>query len=784
MRCASILLVVCVLLAGQFVPALADARVFSGRTYAAMPSSITLELIPPEYGPCGDVSINGYVAANPGSVTGMSWDWGDGIVSDSWFPASHHYVTNGSRTVAVTAYADTGETRTETSAVVIANATGAGCDLVLHLHPPTVFLLGGNVTQPLRLEIRDADGRLVSPIGRQAIFTSTQASLVQVNAAGIVSGTGFGEAEIQASVQGVARPAKARVILGRFRVAPPILLLSPVDQPTGALTIHALNADGTPVDLGSHAIGFTGGSFVASVDAGGAVTAHAPPVSFGDSPYFDAHLDDRSGDNAAFTRVTTNTLGLTVHQYDGTFTSLRVADQVGPYPFASLMTTLQAVTVSDDVYRLQQRLTGVTPFRGDTQYFVMDPGYEDGTVPCGISGNPVRLGIAVDSLNSCVGGTDWLHWGVMYHEMGHNFMIQEPFSNLVLGMPDEGTYMEGMASMLAIHAMDTMLDNPGAYGLGTATIENLSRSSIPLTPAFARDIFFAELAAYEANPDYANLFTADVLDGILVKLHDLYGHAFFYRSLSLFAANDGWNDLHPVTHGERLAVLVAAFSAAARADLLPRFRDTWGFPVDQAYYAQVYPAIERMVARRDPAGDAGRDRLAPLGQSVTLDDAYSFDWEQDALSLTWQVVTRPAGSTAALSDPTALHPSFQPDRLGHYLLSLTADDGLIVGASDTVTVTACSLAAPQVSISSSGFDVVLGWTDQFADYEVYEHDTNPYFTPAAGNLIGTGHGSFRHRNALAPPAVSRYYFVKAICGGEASSAHVGAFSFSLTPGSP
>ena len=293
MRYASFSLAVCLLLASGFSSAVADDHLLSIGVSGAMltsaaPQSIDLDLGAPEYSPCGDVSINGYVGTDQGSVTRMSWDWGDGVVADSWFPAVHHYATDGTYTVAVTAYTNMGETGTATTTVIIANATSADCDLILRLHPPSLLLRDGVVSQSLHLEIRDATGQLISPIGHQAIFTSTNPSLVQVNAAGLVTGSGFGEAEIQASVQGVARPAKARVILGRFRVTPSILLLSLASQPTGALAINVSNADGTPVNLGSHTTGFTGGTYVASVNAGGTVTAHAPPVNFGDSPYFDA----------------------------------------------------------------------------------------------------------------------------------------------------------------------------------------------------------------------------------------------------------------------------------------------------------------------------------------------------------------------------------------------------------------------------------------------------------------------------------------------------------------
>ena len=158
------------------------------------------------------------------------------------------------------------------------------------------------------------------------------------------------------------------------------------------------------------------------------------------------------------------------------------------------------------------------------QYLVVDPGYDsDGTAPCGLSGNPLRLGTGVDNLRSCFGGTDWIQWGIIAHEMGHNFMNQIPFQNFLAGLPNQGTYSEGITTMLGIYAIDELVAHPEQYGLTTSTVNNLSRRHIPLTPNFARSIFYNKLAVYEQNRDYVNDFDADILDGIMTKLHDEYG---------------------------------------------------------------------------------------------------------------------------------------------------------------------------------------------------------------------------------------------------------------------
>jgi len=70
---------------------------------------------------------------------------------------------------------------------------------------------------------------------------------------------------------------------------------------------------------------------------------------------------------------------------------------------------------------------------------------------------------------------------------------------------------------------------------------------------------------------------------------------------------------------------------------------------------------------------------------VVLDGSGSTDVDGDALSFWWSL-TPPAGSAAALSDPTAVMPTFLADVPGDYVAQLIVDDGLMDSAPDTVTI--------------------------------------------------------------------------------------------------
>jgi hypothetical protein len=65
-----------------------------------------------------------------------------------------------------------------------------------------------------------------------------------------------------------------------------------------------------------------------------------------------------------------------------------------------------------------------------------------------------------------------------------------------------------------------------------------------------------------------------------------------------------------------------------------------------------------------PVADAGLDQTTLVGDMVTLDGSGSSDMDGDSLTYSWFFTSRPAGSTATLSNPTAVNPTFTVDKPG------------------------------------------------------------------------------------------------------------------------
>ena len=86
-----------------------------------------------------------------------------------------------------------------------------------------------------------------------------------------------------------------------------------------------------------------------------------------------------------------------------------------------------------------------------------------------------------------------------------------------------------------------------------------------------------------------------------------------------------------------------------------------------------------------PVADAGTDQTVFVGDTVQLNGSGSSDPDGDALAFVWSL-TAPAGSSASLSDPAAVNPSFVVDVFGSYVVQLIVNDGTVDSMPDTATI--------------------------------------------------------------------------------------------------
>jgi len=104
-----------------------------------------------------------------------------------------------------------------------------------------------------------------------------------------------------------------------------------------------------------------------------------------------------------------------------------------------------------------------------------------------------------------------------------------------------------------------------------------------------------------------------------------------------------------------------------------------------------------------PVANAGPDQNVTVGDTVSLDGSNSTDADGDSLTFSWSL-SPPAGSAAALSDATAVNPTFVTDIEGDYLAQLIVNDGTHDSAADSVKITAGIVPANNPPVANAGLD--------------------------------------------------------------------------------
>ncbi len=109
-----------------------------------------------------------------------------------------------------------------------------------------------------------------------------------------------------------------------------------------------------------------------------------------------------------------------------------------------------------------------------------------------------------------------------------------------------------------------------------------------------------------------------------------------------------------------------------------------------------------------PVANAGPDQNVSTGSIVTLDGSSSSDVDGDALTYAWLFAAKPGSSTAMLSDPTVVNPTFTPDDDGEYVIQLLVNDGTINSVADMVTITASSGNSAPMANAGPNQNVTIG----------------------------------------------------------------------------
>jgi len=112
-----------------------------------------------------------------------------------------------------------------------------------------------------------------------------------------------------------------------------------------------------------------------------------------------------------------------------------------------------------------------------------------------------------------------------------------------------------------------------------------------------------------------------------------------------------------------------------------------------------------------PIANAGNNISGQIGELIYLDGVNSIDFDGDELTYNWRLLDSPVSSAVLLSDAQTQTPSFRPDLVGEYQISLTVNDGTVDSTNDEVTITvleAGSTSFPPIANAGLNRQVISG----------------------------------------------------------------------------
>lgn len=262
-----------------------------------------------------------------------------------------------------------------------------------------------------------------------------------------------------------------------------------------------------------------------------------------------------------------------------------------------MMKTFDFVRITDLAYSLEKQLFGIAPFANDVILFGLMPPW------CGGAGQPTGLGAVC-----LIQPTNEPHWGVVYHEMGHDFtghfllefgdgvgVLYPSNRNIFVnwGGSHGLTFEEGIATLAQMYSIRHLVDDSQLYGISGSILESLKKQLV------SNNGYLDDLATYESKGNNFATINANILDGMFINLANdktvnPYGWGLYPKAFKIYLGSLPSFITGPLTEIQGHTYFIAGLSAAAGVDLRPKFK-AWNFPIDDAYYAEIFPKIKDVV---------------------------------------------------------------------------------------------------------------------------------------------------------------------------------------------
>ena len=359
-----------------------------------------------------------------------------------------------------------------------------------------------------------------------------------------------------------------------------------------------------------------------SIDSKGYVTPRKKEREGQIGEWVGAHINGDWAHNWSIVRVLSKDYGLKFKEISSKNVTLYFPKSVPNSYVADIVPWVkqqQMLKILEYSYRLMSEMMMLRPFEGCRQIFEVDMGEGESSRVCGINGNPIRLGwnITGESLNNCfILNEDTPQWGVILHEMGHNFTLPSTVYRRGL-LPGRGwddfMYTEHGAQVLSWVVMQIASEN--------LALNATASRALPEVNLYEQNIerqYFEEWVQRGAR--HHGMGSPEV-NTIWMDFMNEYGEKFAWRYFYLLAPHHEdrldriLNKVERSGGKGRHSFFAALVSAAANENLYKRLKKKYHFKMKKALYKDARDVMKNLLKEEFVARQSSTKESVPYPAS-------------------------------------------------------------------------------------------------------------------------------------------------------------------------